>query len=116
MNPMMIHLRVNLFLLAFTLLFCAVLYPLVLLGIGQTIFPGKADGSLIGADGRAVTEPATAAGSRLIAQPFNDDRYFQPRPSAASYNGAASAASNWGASNYQLRDRVAQALGPVVKY
>jgi K+-transporting ATPase ATPase C chain len=113
---MMTHLRVNLFLLAFTLLLCAVLYPLVLLGIGQTAFRGKADGSLLGADGKPVTDPTKAVGSRLIAQPFNDDRYFQPRPSAASYNGAASGASNWGASNYLLRERVAQALGPIVKY
>src|SRR5262249_46064989 len=44
--------------------------------------------------------------------------YFQPRPSGTSpaYNAAASGASNWGASNYQLRARVASALGPIVKY
>src|SRR5262249_32821157 len=40
----------------------------------------------------------------------------QPRPSAASYNGAASGASNWGANNPLLRDRVARQLGPIVKY
>ena len=55
-------------------------------------------------------------GSRLIAQPFTADEYFQPRPSAASYNAAASGASNWAASNYLLRDRVARQLGPIVKY
>ena len=55
-------------------------------------------------------------GSRLIAQPFTSDEYFQPRPSAASYNGAASGASNWGGNNYLLRDRVARALGPIAKY
>jgi K+-transporting ATPase ATPase C chain len=93
-----------------TLLLCCVLYPLVLLGIGQGLFPGKAQGSLIlDKDGKPI-------GSSLIAQPFTGDEYFQPRPSAASYNGAASGASNWGASNYQLRDRVARALGPIVKY
>ncbi len=113
---MMSHLRVNLFLLIFTLLFCAVLYPLVVLGIGQTVFRGRADGSLIDAKGQSVTDPAKAVGSRLIAQPFAGDEYFQPRPSAANYNAAASAASNWGASNYQLRDRVARQLGPIVKY
>ena len=60
--------------------------------------------------------PGKAVGSRLIAQPFTGDEYFQPRPSAASYNAAASAATNWGASNYLLRDRVARQLGPIVKY
>jgi K+-transporting ATPase ATPase C chain len=113
---MMSHLRANLFLLTVTLLLGAVLYPLVVLGIGQVAFRGKAEGSLIDAGGRSVTDPARAVGSRLIAQPFTGDEYFQPRPSAASFNGAASAASNWGASNYQLRDRVARQLGPIVKY
>ena len=55
-------------------------------------------------------------GSRLIAQPFTADEYFQPRPSAARYNAAASGASNWAANNYLLRDRVARQLGPIVKY
>ena len=58
----------------------------------------------------------TPIGSRLIAQPFTEDEYFQPRPSAVSYNGAASGATNWAASNYLLRDRVARMLGPIVKY
>jgi K+-transporting ATPase ATPase C chain len=107
---MMAHLRANLFLLVFSLVLCSVLYPLVLLGIGQAAFHDKAEGSLVNdVQGKAI-------GSRLIAQPFTGDEYFQPRPSAASYNAAASAASNWGASNYLLRDRVARQLGPIVKY
>jgi K+-transporting ATPase ATPase C chain len=85
-------------------------YPLALLVVGQAIFPDQANGSLVtGPDGALV-------GSRLIAQPFTKDEYFQPRPSAASYNGAASSATNWGASNYLLRDRVARILGPIAKY
>ena len=104
------HLRANLWLLALTLLLCSVLYPLVLLGIGQTVFHEQAQGNLLrDADGNAI-------GSRLIAQPFTADEYFQPRPSAASYNAAASGASNWAGSNYLLRDRVARQLGPIVKY
>ncbi len=97
-------------LLALSVLLCSVLYPLVLWGIGQTIFFEKAQGSLLSdAQGKPI-------GSRLIAQPFTADEYFQPRPSAASYNAAASGASNWAASNYLLRDRVARQLGPIVKY
>jgi K+-transporting ATPase ATPase C chain len=107
---MMRHLRVNLFLLLFTLLLCAVVYPLALVGIGRVFFHDRAEGSLLtDARGQAI-------GSRLIAQPFTGDEYFQPRPSAASYNAAASGASNWAASNYLLRDRVARQLGPIVKY
>lgn len=104
------HLRANLWLLVLTVLTSAVFYPAALLGIGQTLFREKANGSLLfDQDGKPV-------GSRLIAQPFTADEYFQPRPSAASYNGAASGASNWGANNYLLRERVAQQLGPLVKY
>ena len=63
----------------------------------------------MGPDGKPV-------GSRLIAQPFTKDEYFQPRPSAASYDASASASSSLAASNYALRDRVARVLGPIVKY
>jgi len=104
------HLRANVFLLLATLVLCSVLYPAVLWVIGQTAFPEQAQGSLIkNAQGEVI-------GSRLIAQPFKGDEYFQPRPSAASYKGDASGASNWGASNYLLRERVARQLGPIVKY
>jgi K+-transporting ATPase ATPase C chain len=72
-------------------------------------FPHQADGSLIERGDKVI-------GSTLIAQPFSDDKFFQPRPSTPSYNAAASGASNWSASNYLLRDRVAQTLGPIVKY
>jgi K+-transporting ATPase ATPase C chain len=86
------------------------LYPLTLWAIGQAAFPFQANGSMIdGPDGKPV-------GSRLIAQPFTKDEYFWPRPSAASYDASASASSAYAASNYQLRDRVARALGPIVTY
>jgi K+-transporting ATPase ATPase C chain len=104
------HLRANLWLLGLTVLICCVLYPLVLWGIGQTLFPSSAAGSLV------EDEKGTVRGSRLIAQKFTDDRYFQPRPSAVDYNASASGASNYGASNPRLRFRVARQLGPMVRY
>lgn len=104
------HLRANLWLLVLTVVLCCVIYPGILLVIGQAVFPTQASGSLI------VDESGKPIGSRLIAQPFTGDEYFQPRPSAVSYNAAASGASNWGANNYLLRDRVARQLGPIVKY
>ena len=107
---MLQQLTKSLLLLLFSVVICCILYPLVLWGIGQTIFPFQANGSMLkGPDGQIV-------GSRLIAQPFTKDEYFQPRPSAASYDASASASSSLSASNYALRDRVARALGPIVKY
>ncbi len=113
------HLRGNLCLLVLTVLLCSVLYPLVLLGIGQTFFRHQAEGSLLDEQGNPVTDATKARGSLLIAQPFKGPEYFQPRPSNAGSNGydaAASGASNWGASNPLLRSRVARQLGPIVKY
>src|SRR5262245_34824485 len=104
------HLTANLWLLFLTVVLCCVLYPAILWVVGQVLFPHQAQGSILtDADGKPV-------GSTLIAQPFADDGYFQPRPSAAGYNASASSASNWGANNPKLRDRVARALGPIVKY
>jgi K+-transporting ATPase ATPase C chain len=102
--------RATLWLTLSTLLLCAVLYPLLLLGIGQALFRNKAQGSLV------MDEDGKVIGSRLLAQPFTADETFWPRPSAASYNGASSGASNWGGSNYLLRNRVARQLGPIVRY
>lgn len=103
------HLRANLWLLGLTVLLCCVLYPLTLWAIGQSVFSEQASGSLIVEDGKVI-------GSRLIAQPFAGDEYFQPRPSAVSYNAAGSGGSNYGANNPKLRFRMAQTLGPLVKY
>jgi len=100
----------SILLMSVSVLICCVLYPLALWVVGQTLFSFQANGSIInGPDGKPV-------GSRLIAQPFTKDEYFQPRPSAASYDASASASSSLAASNYALRDRVARTLGPIVTY
>lgn len=95
--------------MVFLTLLCGLAYPLAMTGIVGAVFPAQAGGSLVRVGGKVI-------GSRLIAQPFTGDEYFQPRPSAVSYNAAASGASNWAASNYLLRDRVARQLGPMVRY
>src|SRR5229473_2549728 len=104
------HVTKSLWLLGSTIVICCLVYPLVVWAIGQTFFPFTANGSMVtGPDGKQV-------GSLLIAQPFTKDEYFWPRPSAASYDASVSASSTLAASNYLLRDRVARALGPIVKY
>lgn len=104
------HISKSIELLLFSVIICCVIYVGALWAVGQLFFPIQANGSLLkGPNG-------TVVGSRLIAQPFTKDEYFQPRPSAASYNAAASASSSLAVSNYALRDRVARTLGPIVKY
>ena len=79
------------------------IYPAVVTGIAQVIFPSQANGSLIEQDGKAV-------GSALIGQPFGDAKYFWPRPSATSpypNNASSSSGSNQGPLNPALTDAVA---------
>jgi K+-transporting ATPase ATPase C chain len=81
--------------------------------VGQTVFPDQSAGSLVyKADGK------TPVGSRLIGQPFSDNKYFWPRPSAAGsgYDASASGGSNLAASNPKLRDRIARQLGTQAHY
>lgn len=68
-------------------------YPLLIWAAGRTLFPRQAEGSLLRrADG-------TVIGSPLIAQSFNGDRYFHPRPSGVDYNAASTGGTNYGPSN-----------------
>jgi K+-transporting ATPase ATPase C chain len=98
-------------LLAFTVL-CGIVYPLLVLGIGQSIFPRQANGSLIEERGRIV-------GSELIGQPFTHPGYFWSRPSALGpfpYNAMNSTGTNYGPTdghgkpNPALHDAVADRI------
>jgi K+-transporting ATPase ATPase C chain len=83
---------------------CCGVYPLLVFGFGQALFPHKANGSLI------VDARGNVQGSRLIAQPFSSDKYFHSRPSAAGngYDSTSSGGSNLGPTSQKLRDSIAQ--------
>lgn len=71
-----------------------VAYPAVVWAVGRAV-PDRADGSLLRVDGETV-------GSSLLAQPFDGDEWFQPRPSAVDFDALGSAPSNLGPSNPDL--------------
>ena len=85
-----------------TTVLLGVVYPLVVTGLAQALFPDRANGQLIYRDGRLV-------GSRIIGQPFSLAGYFRSRPSAAGpagYDAAASGGTNLGPTNAALVDAV----------
>ncbi len=84
------------------------LYSLAGTALGRLLFPQQATGSIIVIDGKA-------RGSALVAQPFADARYFQPRPSAAGYDPMAAAGSNMARSNPDLRKRIDESTREVAK-
>ena len=98
--------RPALVLASVSLLGFGLLYSLAGVGLGRVLFPHQAGGSLIERDGKVI-------GSSLVAQPFADDRYFQSRPSAASYDVMALAGSNQARTNPDLRARIDEARAAV---
>lgn len=84
------------------------LYAMAGVGVGQALAPTGANGSLIERNGQVI-------GSTLVAQPFVGDGYFQPRPSAASYNVMALSGSNQARTNPDMRKRIEEARAAVAQ-
>jgi K+-transporting ATPase ATPase C chain len=95
------HLITSLLMTIATTVLLGLVYPLVVWGLAQVLFHDKANGQIITRNGEAI-------GSRIIAQPFTEVKYFHPRPSAAGngYDAANSGGTNLGPTNQKLIDRV----------
>jgi len=95
MKTFIVSLKIFLF---FTVL-TGVIYPLLITGIAQVVFPGKANGSLIVRGNLTI-------GSTLIGQNFDTVIYFTSRPSSVLYDPLPSGGSNYGLTNIKLKELV----------
>jgi K+-transporting ATPase ATPase C chain len=93
------QLRIAVLMLGVLSLLLGIVYPLVMTGVFQVLFPRRANGSLITLHDRII-------GSELIGQSFTSPGYFHGRPSDCGYDAANSAASNLGPSNPKLFEQV----------
>src|SRR5215470_5857047 len=87
-----------------TIVLTGLIYPFVMTGLAQILFPWRANGSLV------TDEKEEVVGSELIAQGFANPAYLQPRPSAAGekgYDPTSSGGSNLATTSKKLQDRVA---------
>jgi K+-transporting ATPase ATPase C chain len=84
-----------------TTVLLGLIYPMVVTGLAQVLFPHKANGQLILKNGKVI-------GSKIIGQGFSGPGYFHSRPSAAGngYDAANSGGSNLGPTNQKLLERV----------
>jgi K+-transporting ATPase ATPase C chain len=102
-----LHELKNSFIISVVLLvICCGLYPLVVFGAAQLLFPAKANGSLV------LDQDRKPIASTLLGQEFTADKYFNPRPSAAGngYDSTSSGGSNLGPTSQSLHDNVKQRI------
>ncbi len=83
-------------------------YPLVITGVAQVVFPGAANGSKVSFHGRVV-------GSKLIGQEFKGKAFFHSRPSATEYSGSATFFGNAGPNSIEAREAVREELAAYLR-
>ena len=102
MNYILSQLRISLIAVATLAILLCGIYPAIVWGLAQILFPDSANGSLVRVDGKVV-------GSQLLAQNFTGAQYFHPRPSSAGdagYDAANSGGSNLGPTSKKLIETV----------
>jgi K+-transporting ATPase ATPase C chain len=104
------HTLVAMRLTLLTTVLLGLIYPLVVTGLAQLLFPRQANASMVMADNRVI-------GSELIGQGFTRPEYFHSRPSAAGsgYDAISSGGSNLGPTSRKLAERVAASVSKLIR-
>jgi potassium-transporting ATPase KdpC subunit len=103
MKSFFTEIRVSIVATLFFAVVCSGLYPVVIWGVSQLLFPRQANGSIL-----KSSDNKTRIGSSLLAQGFSGAKYFHPRPSAAGtgYDASSSGGSNLGPTSQKLIDQI----------
>jgi potassium-transporting ATPase KdpC subunit len=103
MKSFLTEIRVSIVATLFFAVVCSGLYPVVIWGFSQLLFPKQANGSIV-----KSSDNKTRVGSSLLAQGFSGAKYFHPRPSAAGtgYDASSSGGSNLGPTSQKLIDQI----------
>ena len=104
------HLGTSLRLTIVTVVLLGLIYPFVMTGLAQIIFPKQANGSLVAANGKVV-------GSDIIGQLWTKPQYFQGRPSAAGkgYDPTSTGGTNYGPTSKKLIDSTKATIAALEK-
>ena len=108
---MIAHLGTSIRITIVSIVLLGILYPLVMTGIAQAIFPAQANGSMVSVNGKPV-------GSDIIGELWSKPQYFHGRPSAAGKNGydpTASGGTNLGPTSKKLMDATKAAIAALKK-
>jgi K+-transporting ATPase ATPase C chain len=103
MKSFLTELRISIVATILFAVVCSGLYPVVIWGAGQLLFPRQANGSIL-----KSPDNKTRIGSSLLAQGFSGAKYFHPRPSSAGtgYDATSSSGSNLGPTSQKLIDQI----------
>jgi potassium-transporting ATPase KdpC subunit len=102
-ESLFVHTRTAILMVLVLTVLLGVVYPLIMTGISQVLFPSQANGSLV------RDSSGNVIGSAILGQNFSDPKYLHPRPSAAGsdgYDATSSGGSNYGPTNQKLIDAV----------
>ena len=104
------HLGTSLRVTIVSIVLLGLIYPFVMTGLAQALFPRQANGSLVTVNGKVI-------GSSIIGQLWTKPQYFHGRPSAAGkgYDPTSTGGTNLGPTSKKLKDSTKATIAALEK-